>query len=333
MSSKLLKALKIALGCCAAIFLARMIGLQNSASAGIITLLSIQDTRRETFRLAGKRLLGFLLALGLSFLVFSLLRWGVLAFGIFLLLFTFLSYSLSLQEGLSTCAVLVSHIWSAGAFTLPLCLNEVFLLLIGAGMGIVANSYMQDVIGLIRRDQSVIDHAVRDILLSLADQLRDRPARPHMDFDQLEALLEEAHGRAKYHLNNALRRDTAYYAEYVELRQDQCALLRNMREAVFAARFRPPQAADTAALLEHVAGSLHRLDNADLLLEEVEAARASFRASPLPASREEFEARALLYQTVRDLSYILKAKKRFVKSLTAEQLRSFWPDEPQECTE
>lgn len=333
MKPKIIKAIKIAVGCCAAILLAQLLHLQNSTSAGIITLLSIQDTRRETFRLAAKRLSGFFLALALSAFIFPLLRWGVLAFGLFILLFTFLCYSLSIQEGISTNAVLMGHIWASGALSPSLAVHELILLLIGTGIGILVNAYMQNVTRLIRKDQADIDLAIQGILLSLSDQLKGRPVRDHISFDSLEELLEAAHGRAKYHLNNALRRDTAYYVEYVELRQDQCALLKNMQEAVSSIHSRPVQAAETADLLEHVAGSLHQLDNADQLLHMVEEARRGFRASPLPLTREEFETRALLYQTVRDLSYLLKAKKRFVKGLTADQLEDFWPKDAIGCTE
>ena len=38
------------------------------------------------------------------------------------------------------------------------------------------------------------------------------------------------------------------------------------------------------------------------------------------------------YQIVRDLIYILRAKKEFAGRLTEEQLRDLWPEGPQDCT-
>lgn len=58
-----LKILKIVLGCCAAYAAASLLGLRHAASSVTITLLSIQDTRRSTFRLAATRCCAFLLAL------------------------------------------------------------------------------------------------------------------------------------------------------------------------------------------------------------------------------------------------------------------------------
>ena len=54
-----MKALKIAGGGVAAILLAEALGLQNAASAGIITLLTVQNTRRETVMSSVRRFAGF----------------------------------------------------------------------------------------------------------------------------------------------------------------------------------------------------------------------------------------------------------------------------------
>ena len=58
----MLKLVKIAVGSAASIFLADMMGLSYSTAAGIITLLTIQDTSRETIAISVKRIFAFLLA-------------------------------------------------------------------------------------------------------------------------------------------------------------------------------------------------------------------------------------------------------------------------------
>ena len=50
----MLKLLKIAVGSVASIFLADVLGLSYSTAAGIITLLTIQDTARETITISAK---------------------------------------------------------------------------------------------------------------------------------------------------------------------------------------------------------------------------------------------------------------------------------------
>ena len=53
------KVMKIAAGAGLAMILAERLGLNYSASAGVITLLSIQDTKKETIRVVVRRLLSW----------------------------------------------------------------------------------------------------------------------------------------------------------------------------------------------------------------------------------------------------------------------------------
>ena len=76
---QLIKSLKIAAAAAIAIGLAGELGLKYSATAGIITVLSIQNTKRETLKSAGNRWLAFLCALALSKLSFTLLIYALWA--------------------------------------------------------------------------------------------------------------------------------------------------------------------------------------------------------------------------------------------------------------
>ena len=62
---------------------AQALGLRYNSSAGVITLLSIQDTKRETIRVTGRRFLAFLAAMVLGPVSFALAGYRPLAMGIF----------------------------------------------------------------------------------------------------------------------------------------------------------------------------------------------------------------------------------------------------------
>ncbi len=70
-SGRFLKIIKIAAGSLLAMAAAQALGLKYSSSAGVITLLSIQDTKRETIRVMARRLLAFLAAMVLGPLSFA----------------------------------------------------------------------------------------------------------------------------------------------------------------------------------------------------------------------------------------------------------------------
>lgn len=96
---RILKILKIAVGSMLAMAAAQALGLRYSSSAGVITLLSIQDTKRETIRVTGRRFLAFLAAMVLGPVSFALAGYRPLAMGIFLLMFTPLCMKWGIQEG------------------------------------------------------------------------------------------------------------------------------------------------------------------------------------------------------------------------------------------
>lgn len=317
------KTIKIALGCCLAYMAARIGGLSYSTSAVTITLLSIQDTRRGTLRLAGTRFLSFFLALGIAALIFSLCGTGLAALGLFLLLFTAGCGLFGLEGGLSMSTVLVLHFWSAGAMTPAAVGNELALMSIGVVMGIVMNLYMPRQAHKIREDQRRIDDGFQEQLLRLADSI---PAGGTQESGrkELERRLDAALARAQIYWENSFHADTQYVVQYIQLRRRQWDLLQAMEDCLPRLKAAPKQAYEVASLVRLTAYSLRAYDNAGELLHALEEARRRFRETPLPVTREEFEARAVLYDMVHLLERVMLLKKEFAESLTPSQIRRFW---------
>ena len=139
---RILKILKIAVGSMLAMAAAQALGLRYSSSAGVITLLSIQDTKRETIRVTGRRFLAFLAAMVLGPVSFALAGYRPLAMGIFLLMFTPLCMKWGIQEGISVNTVLMTHILAEGSMGMADIANEALLLFVGTGVGVVLNLYI-----------------------------------------------------------------------------------------------------------------------------------------------------------------------------------------------
>ena len=67
-----LKIIKIAIGSSIAILIANLFGLKYSASAGIITLLSIQDTKKQTIEVAKRRIVACAFAFLTAYILFNI---------------------------------------------------------------------------------------------------------------------------------------------------------------------------------------------------------------------------------------------------------------------
>ena len=91
----LLTGLKAAGSAAVAIAVASAIHLQFSATAGIIAILSLMGTKRETMKVALGRLMAYGAALLIAFVCFTLFGDGLLAFGIYLFVFASLCYACS----------------------------------------------------------------------------------------------------------------------------------------------------------------------------------------------------------------------------------------------
>lgn len=75
-----LRTLKTAVAAGIAIFIATLIGLSYVASAGIIVILSVQNTKRRSSELARQRLVATLIALFLSSVVYRLIGFNPCGF-------------------------------------------------------------------------------------------------------------------------------------------------------------------------------------------------------------------------------------------------------------
>ena len=169
----IIKVIKIAVGTGLAIFIAGIFGLNYSASAGIITLLSIQDTKKSTIKIAVKRIAAFVLAMLISLAVFTLFGYDIWALICYLLIFVAVCMFFDLNEGLSPCTVLVTHIMAEKYMSFDIVKNEAALMLIGTSVGIFLNMYMPRNLKHIREYQVKIENEIKYMLDTLVGFLSD----------------------------------------------------------------------------------------------------------------------------------------------------------------
>ncbi len=322
----MLKLIKIAVGSAAAIFLADILGLHYGTSAGIITLLTIQDTSRETIAISVRRIGAFLLAAVLSYAVFHLIGYHVFAYGIFLFLFIACCIPMRLGEAVSINAVLATHYLLEKDMSLSFIGNEALLLLIGAGIGTLFNLYMPGKDREIRAMQHQLEEDMRAVLLRMSEYIgkEDRSEYTGTCFDKLQADLEAGKKQAYAYMNNTFFQESKYFIDYMNMRQQQTVVLRDIYKRILSIRAIPPQTEQVSGLFRDTAVTFEESNNARELLAGLEEVLMQMKNSGLPVTREEFENRAVLYAILTDLSYFLQLKKEFVDSLTKEQISRYW---------
>ena len=323
-----MRTIKTALGATLAILVAQALGLKYALSAGIITVLSVQNTKQKSVEIAKLRLYSTVLALLLSGILFVTFGFHPVSFGLYLLLFIPLAVEFKLSDGIVMSSVLVTHVLGEGYIHWNLLVNELLLVALGAGIALIFNLYMPKMVQQIKHDQATIEEQFRKVLFCLAKTIRSRSVTIDEEvlFQSLADQLELAKVRAEHNRQNYLYDEMTYYAQYMEMRLMQYQVLIGMRQLLGKLQMTLDQSILLADLTEHIASSLHEFNTTDELMVETTQVLHIFRNQSLPKTREEFENRAMLFQYLNDVKHLLEIKRQFVMNLTEEQLQKFKPE-------
>ena len=167
-----LRTIKTAVAAPIALLLAGGLSLESAASAAIITILTVTNTKRST---AKNRLFSLTLATSIAAICFSLLGFHPIVFGLYLLFFIPLSIQFDLAEGIAVSSVLITHYLAAGEMPVPLIINEYLLMIIGVGCALAANLYMPNTEKKIQEDQAVVEVSMKKMLGQMSAYLNVYP--------------------------------------------------------------------------------------------------------------------------------------------------------------
>ena len=301
------KILKIALGTTIAILIADALGLAYSSSAGIITLLSIQDTKKDTLKIALKRLVSFCLAVVTAYVLFGLFGYEVIVFGVFLLIFVSASYFFGLMDGVAMNSVLTTHFLANQVMDQVSIINEVGIFTIGVTVGIVINLFMLEDTRYIRSNMKRIEEEMKQVFHIMAEMLRD-PKRTGQGtpnemektriFEPVKITIDTALEQAQRNQKNKLFNDTSYYTVYTLMRKQQVSILKRVYEQIMRLTEATEQAETLAQFFEDLAESFHEYNNSEALLKYLQEMLIQYESEELPKTRSEFENRALLYASI-----------------------------------
>jgi uncharacterized membrane protein YgaE (UPF0421/DUF939 family) len=311
------RTLKTALGAGVAMLLAGALGLKYGTAAGVIVILSVQSTKRQSVRLAVQRIGACILALSLATLLFNLLGYSAVVFALFLLGFIPLAAKFRFNEGIVVSSVLVTHLMVERSTGSSLIINELLLMLIGVGIALLLNLYMPSIDKRIKEDQIEIEELIRELLRHMSESLRQCAVSIKEEelFASLEKRLKLGRDRAYRNLNNSLFSDNSYYVKYMDMRVQQLKALKNMRKHFERFSITYKQTEIIADFTLRLSNSIHEYNTAEGLLKSLQELRDSFAEMELPKTREEFENRAMLYQFLNDLEQFLIIKNEFKKNL------------------
>ena len=321
---KLIKASKIAIACCLSIMVAESLKLQYAASAGIVALLTIHDTRKSTLKLAIQRFLSFGCAIMFACFYGWLFNTHFISFGLYIFTIVAISYILKWQDTISVNAVMGTHILFVDVITTNFITNEFLIVLIGSGFAIILNilfpkrTYEQ----LIKKDITYIEEMMQKVLYEMAMFLELEKDTLHLwdDLAELEKYLLKAIALAFENKDNVLKEHAIYYINYMNMRNEQANCLENIHFKLNHLKKFPSECKVIADYLKYLIPYVKENN----VPSDQQQVFSKIKKEVLDELKTDFENCAILYGIVLDLEEFLDLKMQFCNNLDEEQIKMYW---------
>ncbi|SES82289.1 Uncharacterized membrane protein YgaE, UPF0421/DUF939 family [Oceanobacillus limi] len=309
------RTIKTAIGTPIAVLLAQFFGISNFISAGILTILSIQPSRKRSVLSAWHRFLACVVASIYSFFFFEFIGYNPIVLGVMLILFIPTTVWLNVTPGIATSSVITLNLYSTGSITMSFLLEQYLVIVIGLGVGLLVNLYMPSFDKELKEKQEKLEHCFQVILQEIALYIKDQ----NTDWDgkeiaKSEELLDKASNLVVLDRENHMLRSKHPYYDYFIMRSKQLELLRKMLPLVSKLPKTDKISLQIATFFEKLADVVHPGNTAALYLEELDELKKEFNQFELPKTRDEFETRANMFRLLIEIENYLLIKKRYKKS-------------------
>ncbi|WP_027407713.1 aromatic acid exporter family protein [Anoxybacteroides tepidamans] len=306
------RTIKTAIGAAISISLAQHLGLKNFASAGIITLLCIQVTKKKSLQTAWARFVACVVAIVFSFAFFKGIAYHPLTVGLLLLFFIPTTVWMKVTEGIATSSVVILHFYAAKRFTMEMVVHELLLITIGIGVALIVNMYMPSVENKLKEQQRIVEDLFRIIFKEIVKYLRTNES----DWDGKELMLaadvlREAKMMALRNVENHFWRNEEGYYHYFRMRERQLEIIERVLPLVTSLTYTVEQRIEVADFIDQLSDAIHPGNTADRFLCQLHQMKKQAETMPLPKTREEFEERAALLHLVKELEQYLIIKSQF----------------------
>lgn len=303
---------KTALGAAIAIMLAQFFQLENFASAGILTILCIQVTKKKSLQISWSRFLACSIAIVFSYIFFEGIFYHPFVIGLVLLFFIPTTVMVKATEGIVTSSVIILHLYTSEHITWSLVLNELALVATGIGVALVMNLYMPSVDKKLKEYQCKIEENFAAIFQEIeAYLLSNKSNWDGKELTKTADLISEAKTLAFRDVeNHFLRHENSYY-HYFKMREKQFEIIERVLPSVTSVEITIEQSQMIAEFIHDLSLNIHPGNTAHKFLIKLLQMRKEFQEMDLPQTREEFEARAALLHFVKEMEQYLIIKSQF----------------------
>lgn len=321
MKNTIINSIKISIAVAMAIGIANLLKLEFAISAGIVAILTILPTKRETVKTAVSRLLAFIIAIGIAYVCFAVFGYNQWAFMVYVLPYAFICCLQKWNAAIAMNSVLISHFLTFGRMDFPAIMNECLIFIVGVGIGIFMNLHLRRNSDAMEALKKQTDEQIARILSRMGERIKDKDLADYNGecFKKLEHIIREAKNVAERNYNNQLNSDRDMDAEYIGMRHRQYAVLREMYKMVSTLETTPRTARVISEFFKNVAEVFDEKNDCKLLLEQYAEMDRYMDTQELPKNRQEFEDRARLFLLMSYIREFLEIKMKFAANDSEKQ--------------
>lgn len=314
--SVLQRTIRITLSALFANIVAFWIGLENPYAAGIIAILAVLNTRKETIDRVKEYSLSTITAFAIATIVFLIFGFSYYSFAVYLAIYVPAAYYLGVEAGIAPCSVLVTHFLIAGSVSVDWQINGLSIMAIGLFFALIANSWIPSYSKEIEHLIEAIEKQMSLILFLIERQLlegRGKQDRVSTELKDLCAKIDRLEELALIEYENKQFSDEnkEYYIRYGQMRRRQYEILERMNEDLSHVIPNTDENRILASMFSETAEQLDESNTGVELLTKISDLYRVYRDSELPKTRKEFESRAMLYNVLTDFEKFLALKRDF----------------------
>ncbi|WP_027092775.1 aromatic acid exporter family protein [Cohnella thermotolerans] len=303
------RTLKTAIGVSISVLLGQLLHLQNFTAAGILTLLCIQKSRKQSIRAAVSRFFACLTGMFFAAGLFELVGYRPYALLAILLIFIPICVRFKIQEGIASSSVIMMHVYMHKKVEAAFFLNEFLIVVIGLGVALAVNWYMPSIDRTLNRYQEETDRLIGRILHEIASYLKNNYTQwDGKEILQLSETLAKARDLAALDAENRRYGRSNSYALFFEKKQIQFQLLERMLPMVSRITAQMEQSTRIGNFVEELSVHFQSGKETNRFYVMLRGIREYHKGLPLPETREEFENRANLFSMANEL-------ERFIDTL------------------
>ncbi|MFS0781898.1 aromatic acid exporter family protein [Bacillus sp. 1P06AnD] len=310
------RTIKTAIGAMVSLIIAQLLHLDNASTAAIITLLSVQSTKKQSVVVALKRFSAGIAGIAFAAVLFEGMAYTPLAIGLLLFLYIPIMAKLSLQDGIVPGFVIIMQVYMEKQLSVGFILNEVYIIVIGIVIALLVNLYMPSTENTLKQLAKETEENMKLLLMQLSRFIRKKEPIWNDEFEiKTSECVKNGLSVAKRNVENTFTKKENYYDRYFKMRSQQIDILHRAIPTILHLPTTFEQSDMVANFLEELSISMSQDNPAVELLENLQNLKVTFAGMDLPKTREEFETRAALLILINEIERFIRLKTVFYEEV------------------